>query len=278
MIRQTICSLQKQMSILPGRVKDWNLLSQYHYRQDHPGVIDKVFTMTFHPKRHILLPNEDKVIGVIVYAMPLANCAYRNRATNQRYFSLGSRSETLSLLNREVRRITRVVIHPQFRGIGLAHWLVSETLPKAGVPLVEAMATMGHLNPFFEKAGMLRFDQEDSVASRRLIDAFAHININVTSLSQETLVSQIKKCPEHEQYFIKSEMMEMIKGFSRRFRQLEPTLENLTNFVVRQLKLRPVYYLWQRSDSTLYEKKLTQENQHENSKNTTKQTRGSSTE
>jgi ABC-type ATPase with predicted acetyltransferase domain len=46
------------------------------------------------------------------------------------------------------------VVAPRFRGIGLGSRLVSETLEKTGVEIVEALAAMAVYNPFFEKAGM----------------------------------------------------------------------------------------------------------------------------
>ena len=55
-------------------------------------------------------------------------------------------------------RISRVVIHPKFRGVGLGAYLVKETLPKVGVKVIEALAVMAKYNPFFEKAGMIRVD------------------------------------------------------------------------------------------------------------------------
>ncbi len=57
-------------------------------------------------------------------------------------------------LQKEVSTITRVVIHPKYRTIGLGAKIVKETLPLAGTPYVETLAVMAKYNPFFEKAGM----------------------------------------------------------------------------------------------------------------------------
>jgi predicted GNAT family acetyltransferase len=62
------------------------------------------------------------------------------------------------LINDEIARISRVVIHPKFRGIGLGEFLVKETLPKVEAKVVEVLAVMARYNPFFERAGMLRVD------------------------------------------------------------------------------------------------------------------------
>jgi hypothetical protein len=73
------------------------------------------------------------------------------------------------LINEEIARISRVVTHPKFRGIGLGAHLVRETLPKVGAKVVEVLAVMAKYNPFFEDACMLRVDyrrDETSVEGR----------------------------------------------------------------------------------------------------------------
>jgi ABC-type ATPase with predicted acetyltransferase domain len=52
--------------------------------------------------------------------------------------------------------ISRVIIHPKYRSIGLGAKLVAETLSQAGTVCVETVAVMAKYNLFFEKAGMQR--------------------------------------------------------------------------------------------------------------------------
>jgi ABC-type ATPase with predicted acetyltransferase domain len=54
-------------------------------------------------------------------------------------------------LQRELSTITRVVVHPKYRTIGLGVKLVKENLPKAPTPCVETIAVMARYNPFFKK-------------------------------------------------------------------------------------------------------------------------------
>jgi GNAT superfamily N-acetyltransferase len=76
--------------------------------------------------------------------------ALRNHSTGRRFSGQARR------LNRELRVLKRLVIHPDIRGCGLGHWLVRRTLPQAGTPFVECLAAMGAVTPVFEKAGMRR--------------------------------------------------------------------------------------------------------------------------
>jgi GNAT superfamily N-acetyltransferase len=70
-----------------------------------------------------------------------------------------------------VRTIARVVVVPRFRGIGLGVQLVRHALAHAQTRYVEALAVMGRVQPFFEKAGMQRFERPQGPAEVRLLAA-----------------------------------------------------------------------------------------------------------
>ena len=59
-------------------------------------------------------------------------------------------------LNEKLSVISRVVVHPKYRTIGLGCKLIRETLALAGTEYVEMSAVMAKYNPFAEKAGMKR--------------------------------------------------------------------------------------------------------------------------
>ena len=67
-----------------------------------------------------------------------------------------SHKERLAFTNAHVRTISRVVVHPQFRGLGLASELVRKLIDVCPTRYVEASAVMAHVHPFFEAAGMRR--------------------------------------------------------------------------------------------------------------------------
>lgn len=49
---------------------------------------------------------------------------------------------TARLINEEIARISRMIIHPKFRGIGLGAFLVQETMPRVNVKVIEVLAVM----------------------------------------------------------------------------------------------------------------------------------------
>jgi len=63
-------------------------------------------------------------------------------------------------LNEKLSVISRVVVHPKYRTIGLGSKLVHDTLSLAGTEYVEMSAVMAKHNPFAEKAGMRRIAEQ----------------------------------------------------------------------------------------------------------------------
>lgn len=122
-------------------------LLRFHYR---PHSINSAICILF---GYI----NDQVVNVLVSAYPSVANKARNIYTNKKYMrnSEQNLSEALSLLNKEVATIKRVVVDPRFRGVGLGVHIVKEYLSNwATRRLVETSAVMAKYNPFFEKAGM----------------------------------------------------------------------------------------------------------------------------
>jgi len=63
---------------------------------------------------------------------------------------------SLKELNKDLVWISRVVLHPKYRSIGLGTLLVKQTLSLVDRCYVETIAVMAKYNPFFEKAGMTK--------------------------------------------------------------------------------------------------------------------------
>ena len=92
-------------------------------------------------------------VGICVFCSPA-------RALRQRscYFGLSGRWSRLQLqaLNQQLVTLSRVVLHPTYRGAGIASQFVRASCAHVPWPWIETLAEMGHLNPFFERAGFLR--------------------------------------------------------------------------------------------------------------------------
>lgn len=78
-------------------------------------------------KEYLLAKFEDEIIGVLV-------------STNR--------------IGKKGRKISRVIVHPSYRGCGIGKGLVRKYIDD--FKYTESIATMGKFNPFFEKGGMVR--------------------------------------------------------------------------------------------------------------------------
>lgn len=104
-------------------------------------------------KKILVLWHGAEPIGICVFCSPALSLRPRNR-----YFGLsGQRTRLTSRsLNQQLVTLSRVVLHPKYRGVGLASHFVRRCCELSGWPWVEALAEMGRINPFFERAGFVR--------------------------------------------------------------------------------------------------------------------------
>jgi GNAT superfamily N-acetyltransferase len=101
----------------------------------------------------ILLWHAAEPVGVCVFGTPAASLALRSR-----YFGLsGPRTGVaMAALNRQLWLLQRVVLHPTYRGAGIAAGFVRRACQLCDADWVETLSAMGQANPFFERAGFVR--------------------------------------------------------------------------------------------------------------------------
>lgn len=128
-----------------GRVADYEALARFHYRAGRPATICEVLA---------LVDGDGEPAACLVVSRPTLNAWWRARAWPGR-FDGPDRRASARRINTELRTISRVIVDPRWRGVGLAHRLVGEYLARAQTPCTESLATMGRACPFFERAGMI---------------------------------------------------------------------------------------------------------------------------
>jgi hypothetical protein len=228
------CSVCKRLQIVPGYLDDYKRLARYHYRDSHPGPASAIFVLS---RAGCKTP-----IGVIVYSNAPAVLELRNIATNHVFAGL-DRSTQLELFNANIRRISRLIIEPRFRNLGLASRLVRQTMPLVNVPIVEAVAVMGWINPFLERAGMKAYAAKPSAASVQFIEALSFIGVERAELiDPERVQHKFDRLGDSEARFIERQIRHFLKSHGRR-RDMSPGLER-TRYILTKLTARPVYYIW----------------------------------
>ena len=136
-------SFAHDLWVSDGTRADWPHFARWHYRSHHLA-----FT-----RRVILLWHRDEPIGICVFGTPAASLSLRTR-----FFGLHNPRScvALSALNDQLWLLQRVVIHPTYRGAGVAARFVRRACELCPVDWIETLTAMGQANPFFEHAGFTR--------------------------------------------------------------------------------------------------------------------------
>jgi GNAT superfamily N-acetyltransferase len=124
----------------------------------------------------------NELCGVIVYSYPPPSSFGRRLVLPKM---------TMSEMNQKLSSISRVVIHPKYRTIGLGAKLIRETLPLAGTEFVEMSAVMSKYNPFAEKAGMKKVvEQGASEQATKILHVLEELGFDKQLLGSEKYVSE----------------------------------------------------------------------------------------
>ncbi|MCK4753174.1 MAG: hypothetical protein KAS75_06985 [Planctomycetes bacterium] len=234
------CSIIRELRIVRGCLDDYRKLARYHYRDSQLGPFAAIFSIKAIGGLARRLGG--RAVGVIVYVMPSTGAELRNVATGN-FFAGFDRATRLELINKNIRCISRVIIEPRFRSLGLASRLVRETMGELEVPLIEAMAVMGLVNPFFETAGMTGYTAGMSVQCVQMFEAFSVVGIDRGELFYPQKVQRkIDELNHGEFGFIEGQIKRFLGSYGKR-RSMPIGIERM-EFISGKLTGRPSYYIW----------------------------------
>ena len=203
--------IEEMLTLRTGDRRDYSQLAGHHYRAARPATFMRVLVLEHDQPtvvgRYLNRRSDRQTIGVLVESLPSLACRLREEATGNRYRSIADLRMRAKALNKEIRCISRVVIHPQWRGLGLAVRLVKAALSSATTPLTEAIAAMGHVNPFFEHAGMAAYHAAQGEADARLIAALEVTGFCPTDTAMaDAMLLRIASLPTKQHRFITREL------------------------------------------------------------------------
>ena len=168
------CTLLSDLKIEECKHGELKELEKFHYRGSNPGIVRKCFKA--------IIGNE--LAAGIVFVFPHFALKGRNIAFPE--FRGKTTTKRIRMINEKISRISRVVVHPKFRSIGLGAEIVRKTLPLAPTEIVETMAVMARYNKFFESAGMIPVQLEED---RNFMNAVKNLESH-TKLRRELLASK----------------------------------------------------------------------------------------
>ena len=163
-----LCTVTRDITIREASKKDYDRLGHLHYRDSRVPVPLKFFAME----------RSEELVGVIAYCYPSIVAGGRRQAAGY--------LPRVEELNRDWAVISRVIVHPKYRTIGLGARLVRETLPMVGRRYVELIAVMAQYNPFAEHAGMKRIQETEPHPSVwRAVDRLHEMGFDPTMMASE---------------------------------------------------------------------------------------------
>ena len=242
------CSLVKEMYVVKGTTADWRELACFHYRSHRIAV----------PRNIFCLRRKDELCGVIVYGYPPIACFGRKQVFPKM---------PIREMNKKLSVISRVVVHPKYRTIGLGSRLIRETLAHSGTPCVELIAVMAKYNPFAEKAGMQKImEQPPSKQALAIRAVLEQLGFNIHLLgSTKTVLNKLQSLKGEDldrvrEAFIRNKQPRFMKYFfskmpygkTKLYREkvMAASLERLAHLIkVCGLLLQTKAYLfWEKSD------------------------------
>jgi GNAT superfamily N-acetyltransferase len=146
------------LEIGAGTIEDYDTLAAFHYVRGRPALVERV----------IVARDGELPAAVITISRPTLNGPWRNVAWPG-VFACADQRERARRLNELLRTISRVVVDPRWRGLGVARRLVRAYLDSAGTPLTEVLTTMGPASLCFSAAGMRAVSPVRSAHDARLL-------------------------------------------------------------------------------------------------------------
>ena len=136
-------SFADELHLDEGSAADWPAFAKWHYRSHRLPFV----------KRVVLLRHGGEPVGLCAFTAPAAALALRSR-----FFGLTDPRSKVALqaMNQQLWLLARVVLHPTYRGAGIASAFVRRACETCPVPWVETLTAMGHANPVFDRAGFTR--------------------------------------------------------------------------------------------------------------------------
>jgi len=174
------CSLLDGITFRRGDHSDWSKLAHLHYAAGDPAT-----THSYHVAEIDGMPGP---AGVLVFSYPDLHSAARNLATEEAYKIGGSR-EAAMRLNREVKKLARIVVAPEVRGIGISRRLIEHAVTQIDARYIETVAAMGTHHNFLKSVGFREVPQTPAEIEARIYAAASidrtppHVMLDSTELA-----------------------------------------------------------------------------------------------
>jgi hypothetical protein len=229
--------LLDEVVIRPCSLEELESLEKFHYRGKVRAIVKQCFKATI----------KSELAAGIVYVCPHLTLRGRNVALPE-YRGRSSRELALKI-NDDILRISRVIVTPKFRSIGLGAEIVRQTMPLVGKRVVETLALMAKYNFFFERAGMTRVDIEEDAKEEKDVSALESVGFRRELLPSRHHTEEVvaglsqKKLEVAKRFALRYCAVVKRRGTALIPRIKENDREAITE-ALRTYCTRPVYLYW----------------------------------
>jgi hypothetical protein len=188
-----------------------------------------------------------ELAAILTISMPTLNGPWRHHAW-PRLFHPAATPSTKRLAaqhaNRYLRTISRVIVDPRYRALGIARRLVEAYLADPLTPCTEAIASMGRWCPFFAHAGMRDVPLPPTRRERMFARALERLGLEPWELADVGRAASVVRASESFRAAITT-----WANYSRATRRQLPAdgdpvaITNLAILAGASLTARPVVYV-----------------------------------
>jgi len=240
--------IEDELVLKQGDWGHYDQLCGYHYRAARPATASRVLVLEHYRQsvsgRYLGQPVENQVVAVLVESWPCLHCRSRDWVLGQRYRKIKDLRGRALMLNQELRCISRVIVHPSWRGIGLGVRLVRAALAEPATVYTEALAAMGHVHRFFERAGMTAYQQEPHEHDARFEAALKAVGLNAIDLARvDQMIKRIETLPVAKQRWLMAELGRWHQQVLGRSNHCSTDLVEQLRTAQQRLLCKPVYFL-----------------------------------
>lgn len=231
--------LLSELCIVKTTKKYFDRLEPYHYVPEtiKPyksiyGVFPKCAYRNCHPHP----------IAVVVYAPPFANLQARNMVLKGKRPAPTSKKSNLTWVNANIIMAKRLIVDPRYRRLGIAKWLMLETVKLQPYPIIEALSPIDYTNKILISAGFQRHFMPAPNYYSRVKDVLALAGIGeVLQQHPKEVDKRIAHLSPEIQKKVHYEFKRFLQHF-KRFNQKNYYQEH-THYILRKLKFPQAYFI-----------------------------------
>lgn len=243
--------IKSQLTIQTGTVRDYRVLDDFHYLNTPLPPVKKIYTIRPKPAlerwycKGFTGPayGHASLIAVIVYSTPLRDLITRTKATSGYFKQPETLSERLKLLNKEALYVSRLVVLPSYRHLGLADWLWRETLKLQTVSMIETMTPLPVNKEWLTSLGFQVHYSPTPQSIRRLKNAFRKARISEKCFTVPQIAQQrIDALLDDERVKLDRSLHDFLHNY-RAHEHDEPGIKR-TTYILGKLPYPNGYLVW----------------------------------